>query len=102
MESKKPYIISYKNELYDLTEFMKLHPGGINTLKGLENSDIEPRMHNATPHSDAAMYLMKEYKIRQKNGVKKINGLNGFKNKESEETIDSRTDDSMEVSLIFI
>lgn len=97
MESKKPYIISYKNELYDLSEFMRLHPGGINTLKGLENSDIEPRMNNSTPHSDAAMYLMKEYKIKQKNGVQKINGLkNGFKNGESE-TIDSKTDDSMEV-----
>lgn len=99
MESKKPYVISYKNEQYDLSNFMKHHPGGLNTLMGLENSDIEPRMNGTTPHSDAAMYLMKEYKIKkEKNGVKKINGLNGFKNKEFDKTIDSKTDDSMEVS----
>lgn len=99
MESKKPYIISYKNEQYDLTKFMNLHPGGINTLKGLENSDIEPRMNSVVPHSDAAMYLLKEYKVRQKNGVKKMNGLNGFKNQTSEKEIHSTTDDSMEVGI---
>ncbi|XP_055390431.1 uncharacterized protein LOC129619280 isoform X2 [Condylostylus longicornis] len=72
----KQIIIKYRNNNYDITEFIHKHPGGINTLKGITaNTDITKRFLNAPPHSDAAMYLMNEYKINMENKMK-----NGYKN----------------------
>lgn len=56
-------VISYQSKHYDLTKFQHKHPGGINTLKGLNNTDIKHRFEKAPPHSNAALYLMKEYEI---------------------------------------
>lgn len=120
-----PLVISYKSKRYDLTKFQHKHPGGINTLKGLNNTDIKQRFEKAPPHSDAALYLMKEYEIdniKETNGNGhlrngKANGLaNGFANgvvkngiengNLKSKDINSNTieppsiDESMEVSMI--
>lgn len=80
-------VVTYKSKLYDLTKFRHKHPGGLNTLIGLNNADIKQRFEKAPPHSDAAMYLMKEYEVKReasnnknlKNGL--TNGtLNGTSN----------------------
>jgi len=60
-------VITYKSKRYDLTKFQHKHPGGKNTLKGLNNADIKQRFENAPPHSNAAFYLMKEYEIQHIN-----------------------------------
>ncbi|XP_073813198.1 fatty acid 2-hydroxylase isoform X1 [Musca autumnalis] len=57
-------IVKYRKNFYDITRFLHKHPGGINTLRGLENADMTARFMRAPPHSDAAMYLMKEYQIK--------------------------------------
>lgn len=113
MESS-PLVISYKSKLYDLSKFQHKHPGGINTLKGLHNTDIRQRFENSPPHSDAALYLMKEYEIGHtteaningnvqngmpngtKNGIKNGN----LKSQDINSNIQYRTDESMEVSTI--
>lgn len=110
-----PLVISYKSKLYDLTKFQHKHPGGSNTLKGLNNTDIKQRFDNAPPHSDAALYLMKEYEVENiketNNNGNVSNGItNGTKNgiengnlKSKDlniNTIQHRTDESMEVSAI--
>jgi 4-hydroxysphinganine ceramide fatty acyl 2-hydroxylase len=69
------FLVKYHNDYYDLTEFAHKHPGGRNTLQGLVNTDMTNRFNNAPVHSDAAMYLMKEYKIKTENR----NFSNGFK-----------------------
>uniref|UniRef100_A0A1B0BAP2 Fatty acid 2-hydroxylase n=1 Tax=Glossina palpalis gambiensis TaxID=67801 RepID=A0A1B0BAP2_9MUSC len=57
------FIVKYRKNFYDIKKFIVKHPGGVNTLKGLNNSDMTSRFIKAHPHSDAAMYLMKEYHI---------------------------------------
>ncbi|XP_058832892.1 uncharacterized protein LOC131690844 [Topomyia yanbarensis] len=108
----KPLVVRYKNAVYDLSEFAHKHPGGLNTLKGLHDQDMQERFEKAPGHSSAAKYLMKEYKICDKNnnvndlpatdskhghanGTK--NGLNGTKLLNgSNGTLPQSTDDSME------
>lgn len=55
--------VRYKNETFDLTKFAKKHPGGRNTLSAVLNSDIEYKFDTAMPHSPAAKYLLKEYRV---------------------------------------
>lgn len=62
-EVKNRFLVRYKNEAYDLSEFVKKHPGGTNTLSGMLNSDIDLKFEMVTPHSDAAKYLIKEYRV---------------------------------------
>lgn len=69
------FIVKYRKNYYDISEFLHKHPGGINTLKGLQNSDMTSRFMKAPPHSDAAMYLMQEYKMQTANTKSKLNGL---------------------------
>ncbi len=60
-------VVAYKDELYDLTEFIYKHPGGVNTLSGKNQRNIEKSFHNAEhQHSKAAEYLLQEYKIKAK------------------------------------
>ncbi|XP_068145633.1 uncharacterized protein Fa2h isoform X1 [Drosophila tropicalis] len=63
MSSKDKFIVKYRQQYYDISHFLHKHPGGINTLKGLNQGDMTARFMKAPPHSDAAMYLMQEYKI---------------------------------------
>lgn len=55
-------IVAYKSELYDLTEFIFKHPGGVNSIFNKNQKDIEKSFHE-TDHSKAAEYLLNEYKI---------------------------------------
>lgn len=117
-----PLVVRYRNATYDLSQFAHKHPGGINTLKGLHNQDMQERFERTPGHSEAAKYLMKEYRICDKNnnddgdsidsnggtanghqrdygknGLGKSNGMNGVNQKgTSNGDIPKPTDDSME------
>ncbi|XP_055528265.1 uncharacterized protein LOC129720699 [Wyeomyia smithii] len=67
MSKTTPLVVRFKDATYDLSEFAHKHPGGINTLKGLHNQDMQERFAKAPAHSNAATYLMKEYKICDNN-----------------------------------
>lgn len=56
-------LVRYKNEMFDLTQFAHKHPGGKNTLNAVHNSDIDFKFETAIPHSPAAKYLLKEYRV---------------------------------------
>ena len=107
-EEEQKFVVKYKQKFYDITEFLRKHPGGIGTLKGLQNGDMTARFMKAPPHSDAAMYLLKEYQIkdeganRAKNG-KKGNPMskymeNGIELIAEEDKNNNQLDESMEVS----
>lgn len=66
-KTSAPLVVRYRNGTYDLSEFAHKHPGGINTLKGLHNQDMQERFEKTPGHSDAAKYLMKEYRICDSN-----------------------------------
>lgn len=62
MDSDK-LLVRYKNETFDLTKFVKKHPGGRSTLNAVLNSDIDYKFETAMPHSPAAKYLLREYRV---------------------------------------
>lgn len=61
--------VVYKKELYNITTFLRNHPGGINYLEPYKRKDVSKQMEN-TKHSKAALYLFQEYK---KDGKRKMN-----------------------------
>lgn len=63
---EEKFIVEYKKELYDVTDFLAKHPGGIN-LRGYNHKNIEEKFVSAE-HSSAAEYLLKEYKLRVRDG----------------------------------
>lgn len=111
------FLVQFKNNVYDISEFAHKHPGGRNTLQGLNGMDMGPRFLNAPPHSDAAMYLLQEYKVDENidnlnnNNETSTKNLNGktedIRNNGSTTQTDlnkeffEKPDESMEVSLQF-
>lgn len=88
------FIVKYRKNYYDITQFLHKHPGGINTLKGLQNSDMTARFMKAPPHSDAAMYLMKEYQMNTEQMVtQELNGKHITNIKENIEIVEEECDD---------
>lgn len=61
--SPPPFLVYYRNVAYDIARFAPKHPGGRNTLAGLQGRDMERRLRTAPPHSPAAMYLLREYRV---------------------------------------
>lgn len=86
----EPILVKYRNETFDISSFIHKHPGGMNTLKGLENSDITSRILKDPPHSEAAMHLMNEYKVYDSSFVNN--------NNEGEQI---QADSNMEVSMLL-
>jgi len=64
-DSEESFIVKYQNELYDITNFIPKHPGGINTLLGNNKKNIDKKFENVR-HSSAAKYLLEGFKIRDK------------------------------------
>lgn len=93
------FVVRYRSESYDLSEFVKKHPGGSNTLSGILDADIDFKFDTSIPHSDAAKYLIREYKVRTKNGDECNNNQ-----LDSERIVDKRieNDESMEVGSRFV
>lgn len=63
-ESEGDFLVRYKDDTFDLQRFLHKHPGGIGTLSALRNRDLTQIMSKDPVHSEAAFYLMKEYKVR--------------------------------------
>lgn len=59
------FLVKYKNDTLNLKHFLHKHPGGISTLAGLRNRDVSEIMSADPVHSQAAYYLMQEYKVKQ-------------------------------------
>ena len=59
---KERIIITYKGGNYDITDFIKKHPGGKEVLKENNGKNIEQQMLDAG-HSDNAYNIIEKYKI---------------------------------------
>ncbi|XP_017774234.1 PREDICTED: fatty acid 2-hydroxylase [Nicrophorus vespilloides] len=53
--------VRFCGEGYELKDFLKFHPGGINYLSGYKDKDVGLRMES-TQHSQSAFYLLREYR----------------------------------------
>jgi len=61
-DSEKKLVVEYKKNWYDLTNFIRNHPGGENMLKYKNGKSINLDFDNSN-HSDAAKYLLKQYEL---------------------------------------
>ncbi|EDW46757.1 dihydroceramide fatty acyl 2-hydroxylase FAH2 [Drosophila sechellia] len=95
-ESNDKFIVKYRQQYYDLSRFMHKHPGGINTLKGLNSGDMTARFLKAPPHSDAAMYLMREYKIDPEDSGKPKSSQRETLHPDKDETLRQRPTEDTE------
>lgn len=57
--------MKHDEETYEISQFLRNHPGGVNTLEHFKGRDISMKLRDIK-HSSAAKYLMKEYKIEPK------------------------------------
>lgn len=69
MGGKKAFPVQYENVQYDLADFMKNHPGGINYLSIYRRGNIKKKMEE-TNHSNSAKYLLREYMVGGRNQKK--------------------------------
>ncbi|XP_058056773.1 uncharacterized protein LOC131208138 [Anopheles bellator] len=111
MVQNDPLLVEYQGDWYDLSAFAHKHPGGKNSLAGLHDRNMEERFARAPGHSQAAKYLMKEYKIKPvdsarhakqngsnglRNGIHSRNGLHDSGTRTGADDVTHLTDDSME------
>lgn len=61
----RDFLVKYKSETFNLTKFLHKHPGGLGTLGALKNCDLTKVMDSISPHSEAAFYLLGEYKVQR-------------------------------------
>lgn len=61
MKNEEPFNVRHNDQKYDIHEFLKNHPGGLNYVRPYKDKDITKRMKD-TQHSKAAYYLLREYK----------------------------------------
>lgn len=66
MVSKKDFNVKHVGKTYEINEFLKNHPGGVNYIKPYKEKDVTKRMVD-TQHSNAAFYLLREYKVGGRN-----------------------------------
>ena len=58
-------IVSFRGENYDVTNFVRLHPGGKKVLLQNNGKDIEQLMLN-NDHSKEAYRILEKYRIKMK------------------------------------
>lgn len=66
MVSKNEFNVKHIGNTYDIKEFLRNHPGGVNYVKPYKEKDVTKRMVD-TQHSNAAFYLLREYKTGGRN-----------------------------------
>lgn len=64
--SSRDFNVNYGANQYDITEFLRNHPGGRNYVDGYKDKDVAKRMKD-TNHSTSAYYLLREYKVGDRN-----------------------------------
>lgn len=61
--SQDKFEVKYRGDPIDISNFLRKHPGGINTLDKYEGLDIDEKF-KFYEHSEAAEYLLQDYKIK--------------------------------------
>ncbi|KAF5301213.1 hypothetical protein FQA39_LY10799 [Lamprigera yunnana] len=59
---KSEFLVKHKGRKYDISTFLKNHPGGYNYVQPSQDKDVGNRMIKSY-HSKSAFYLLREYKL---------------------------------------
>lgn len=62
----KNFNVKHVGDRYEINEFLRNHPGGVNYIKPYKEKDVTKRMVD-TKHSNTAFYLLREYKVGGRN-----------------------------------
>lgn len=62
-EKSEKVIVTYKGNKYDITDFVKKHPGGKEVLLENNGNDIEKLMQE-NEHSEYAYKLLEKYRVQ--------------------------------------
>lgn len=62
MDESGKFPVKYDNVKYDIANFLRKHPGGVNYLNGFRKGEVKKRMEE-TEHSSYAKYLLREYMV---------------------------------------
>jgi hypothetical protein len=66
--------VKYKGKSVNLKNFLQNHPGGLNTLSGYKDMEIE-NIFNKYEHSKSAEYLLNQSYMTEKDNIKANNDL---------------------------
>lgn len=69
--------LSYEGNVYDVSQFVDDHPGGMEVLREHAGGDVTDSFNSLHRHSEYAKSLLAEYKIGELAGWKKIDELAG-------------------------
>lgn len=61
--------VKYESRRYEISNFLRNHPGGVNYVETYKDKDITNRMKQVN-HSKSAFYLLKEYNINGRDDSK--------------------------------
>ncbi|KAK0085177.1 hypothetical protein PV325_005632 [Microctonus aethiopoides] len=70
----KDFIVKYQGNTYEISDFLKHHPGGRSALKAYKGLALD-KILNDVPHSDAAFHLFQEFEINNKRAYDDIEKL---------------------------
>lgn len=59
-KDEKEFVVKYRGKVYEISDFLKKHPGGSKILKPLEGLNLNEVMAQ-NPHSEAALHLFEEF-----------------------------------------
>lgn len=71
MNSEQEFDVKHIGNKYEIHNFLKNHPGGLNYVQGYKGKEITQKMLD-TQHSSSAFYLLREYKEGGRNEEKTI------------------------------
>lgn len=63
---QQQFTVNHIGDKYEINEFLRNHPGGVNYIQSYKEKDVTRRMLD-TQHSTSAFYLLREYKIGGRN-----------------------------------
>ncbi|XP_033226573.1 fatty acid 2-hydroxylase [Belonocnema kinseyi] len=59
-KDEREFVVSYRGKVYEISDFLKKHPGGSKILKPFEGTSLNEVM-DQIPHSEAALHLFEDF-----------------------------------------
>ena len=64
-KGEKEFVVKYRGKVYEISDFLKKHPGGSKILKPFKGLSLDDAMAE-NPHSEAAFHVFEEFKKENK------------------------------------
>ncbi|KAH0566765.1 fatty acid 2-hydroxylase [Cotesia glomerata] len=73
-EDDREFIVKYQGKTYEISNFLKHHPGGRQTLKAYKGLALD-KVFNDVKHSEAAFHLFNEFQVDNERAYEDIENL---------------------------